>query len=64
MLIGQATLRDSDETSPAVLRVTPSEWRRLLEERSFLDHPDNRYQPPRRYCGRPVQVVPAQPHGS
>ena len=42
-----------------VLRLTHREWRRLLEERSFLEDETNRFQPPRRYHGRPVQIVPA-----
>ena len=41
-----------------VLRLTPREWRTVLERRSFLERDDNRFQTPRRFCGRPVQIVP------
>jgi hypothetical protein len=43
---------------PAPLRLTPSEWRAVLEHRSFLERPDNRFQHPRRLYGAPVQIVP------
>ena len=43
---------------PPVLRLTPSEWRVVLERRSFLERDDNRFQSPRRFCGRPVEIVP------
>ena len=43
---------------PSVLRLTPREWRIVLERRSFLEREDNRFQSPRRFCGRPVQIVP------
>ena len=47
------------EAAPArVLRLTPKEWRTVLERRSFLERADNRFQTPRRFCGRPVQIVP------
>jgi hypothetical protein len=39
------------------LRLTPREWRRILEDPSFLARPDNRYQQPRRLNGRPVEIV-------
>jgi hypothetical protein len=45
--------------APPVLRLTHGEWRRLLEQRAFLDNTDNQFQPPRRYLGRPVEIVPA-----
>ena len=41
-----------------VLRLTPREWRMVLERRSFLERDDNRFQTPRLFCGRPVQIVP------
>jgi hypothetical protein len=41
-----------------ILRLTPSEWRTVLERRSFLERDDNRFQAPRRFCGRPVEIVP------
>ncbi len=41
-----------------VLRLTPQEWRTVLERRSFLEREDNRFQTPRRFCGHPVQIVP------
>ncbi len=41
-----------------VLRLTPSEWRAVLEHRSFLEWEDNRFQPPRRLYGARVQIVP------
>ena len=48
------------EPHPAldVLRLTPKEWRTVLERRSFLERDDNRFQTPRLFCGRPVQIVP------
>lgn len=49
---------DAGPPRPPVLRLTPSEWRTVLERRSFLEHGDNRFQTPRRFCGRPVQIVP------
>ena len=39
------------------LTLTPSEWRRILEDPTFLSRPDNRYQQPRRLNGRPVEIV-------
>ena len=50
-----------DETDPMdapLLRLTPSEWRAVLERRSFLEGDDNRFETPRRLCGHPVQIVP------
>ena len=44
--------------APPVLRLTPSEWRTVLERRSFLEHDDNRFQTPRLLRGRPVEIVP------
>ena len=41
-----------------VLRLTPKEWRTVLERRSFLEREDNRFQTPRLFCGRPVEIVP------
>jgi hypothetical protein len=41
------------------LTLTPREWRRILEDPSFLARPDNRYQQPRRLNGRPVEIVRA-----
>ena len=41
-----------------VLRLTPMEWRAVLERRSFLERDDNRFQTPRLFCGRPVEIVP------
>ncbi len=41
-----------------VLRLTPKEWRTVLERRSFLESDDNRFQTPRLLCGRPVEIVP------
>ena len=46
-----------DEAAP-VIRLTPSEWRTVLERRGFLERDDNRFQLPRRFCGRPVEIVP------
>jgi hypothetical protein len=42
----------------AVLKLTPPEWRAVLEQRSFLERADNRFQHPRRLFGAPVQIVP------
>ncbi len=53
--------QSADDPGPVdapMLRLTWSEWRALLEQRSFLDHDDNRFQTPRRLYGRPVQIVP------
>ncbi len=50
-----------DPASPApvtVLRLTPWEWRTVLERRSFLEGEDNRFETPRLFCGHPVQIVP------
>lgn len=59
-MISNETGRDRpDDAQPSVLRLTHSEWRRLLEDRSFLENEDNRFQHPRRYKGRPVEIVPA-----
>ncbi|HZZ31224.1 MAG TPA: hypothetical protein VFE10_04450 [Phenylobacterium sp.] len=40
------------------LRFTPAEWHVLIEDGSFLTQPDNRYSPPRRLMGVPVEIVP------
>ena len=47
------------EGGPRPLTLTPREWRRILEDPSFLARPDNRYQQPRRLNGRPVEIVRA-----
>lgn len=44
-------------TSSAPFRFTPAEWRRLLEDGSFLRDGDNSYAP-RRLMGVPVEIVP------
>jgi len=41
-----------------VLRVTPSQWRAILDSRGFLDRPDNHFQHPRRFLGASVQIIP------
>jgi hypothetical protein len=41
----------------APFRFTPAEWRRVLEDASFLRHGDNSYAP-RRLMGVPVEIVP------
>ncbi len=41
-----------------ILKFTPAEWRVLLEDRSFLEEPDNSYAPMRRLMGVPVVIVP------
>jgi hypothetical protein len=43
---------------PPVLRLTPKEWRAVLERPSFLEREDNRFAAPRLFCGRPVEIVP------
>jgi hypothetical protein len=40
-----------------VLRLTPAEWRFLLQDGSFLRDPDNSCLP-RRLMGIPVEIVP------
>ncbi len=50
---------DDDASAPKpVLRLTPKEWRTVLERRSFLESDDNRFQTPRLFFGRPVEIVP------
>ncbi len=49
---------DDDAAPKPVLRLTPKEWRTVLERRSFLESNDNRFQTPRLFCGRPVEIVP------
>ncbi len=51
------TADEAPETGP-VLRLTPQEWRTVLERRSFLERDGNRFQTPRLFCGRPVQIIP------
>ena len=51
----------ADDPGPAnrpMLRLTWTEWRTVLEQRSFLERDDNRFQIPRRLYGQPVQIVP------
>jgi hypothetical protein len=52
------TDRDVGTRATEVLKLTPSEWRAVLEHRSFLERADNRFQHPRRLYGAPVQIVP------
>ncbi|MHB8286043.1 MAG: hypothetical protein ACYDD1_15395 [Caulobacteraceae bacterium] len=47
-----------DDADQPCLRLTPGEWRVILETDSFLDHQDNRFQHPRRFLGAPVQIIP------
>ncbi len=49
---------DPDPEAAPVLRMTPPEWRSVLERRSFLEGEDNRFATPRRLYGRLVQIVP------
>ena len=54
----QITTEHNDDERPfGTLRFTPAEWRVLLEDRSFLDEPDNDFAP-RRLMGLPVEIVP------
>ena len=53
-----AAADDPDSAEARVLRLTPKEWRTVLERRSFLERDDNRFQTPRRFCGHLVQIVP------
>jgi hypothetical protein len=41
-----------------VLTFTPAEWRAIIEDPTFLRHPDNCYTNPRRLLGLPVRIVP------
>ena len=52
------TQTDGAPNHAFALRFTPAEWRRLLEDRHFLAEADNRYCPPRRLMGVPVEIVP------
>jgi hypothetical protein len=54
------TTEHDDENRPpfGTLKFTPAEWRVLLEDRSFLEEPDNSYAPERRLMGLPVEIVP------
>jgi DNA-binding IclR family transcriptional regulator len=47
----------SASSGKVALRFTPAEWRRLLEDASFLRDRDNSYAP-RRLMGLPVEIVP------
>ena len=38
-------------------RLTPAEWRAVLADGSFLEHPDNCCRP-RRLMGVPVEIIP------
>lgn len=49
---------DREPNGESVLHFTPAEWRRCLEDPSFLDDQDNRYLPPRRLMGVAVAIVP------
>ena len=50
---------DEPESAEApLLLLTWTEWRAVLERRSFLEREDNSFQTPRRLCGRAVQIVP------
>ncbi len=51
------SLQRASHTPADPLRLTPGEWRLILEDPSFLSRPDNRYQQPRRLNGRPVEIV-------
>ena len=51
-------LEEAASRSQPTLRLTPQEWRTVLERRSFLERDDNRFQTPRLFRGRPVQIVP------
>ncbi len=51
------TFRD-EAHDPAPLRLTPGQWRTILESESFLERADNRFQHPRRFHGAPVQIIP------
>jgi hypothetical protein len=45
------------------LRLTPAEWRLLLEDSSFLTEQDNSYLPPRRLMGIAVEIIPDHQFG-
>ena len=47
----------TDPSNPFVLRFTPAEWHRLLEDRSFLDDPCNGHGTRRRLLGLPVEII-------
>ena len=38
-------------------RLTPAEWRAVIQDETFLKDPGNSYQP-RRLMGVPVEIVP------
>lgn len=50
--------RDRSAQGDTSLHFTPAEWRMLLEDRAFLKDGDNRFAPPRRLMGVPVEIVP------
>ena len=58
MTIQTADQTDKDKHHRFALRLTPAEWRAMLEESSFLEDWDNSYLPPRRLMGVPVEIVP------
>jgi hypothetical protein len=41
-------------------RLTPAEWRAVIEDETFLKDPANSYRP-RRLMGVPVEIVPDRP---
>ena len=51
-------LPPSEDHDRDELRFTPSQWHTLLEKRSFLERDDNHSDPPRRFLGHPVRIVP------
>ncbi len=56
------TTEHDDKRHFRALRFTPAEWRALLEDRSFLEQPDNDFAP-RRLMGLPVEIVPDHRQG-
>ena len=50
------------ETTRFALRLTPAEWRMLLEANGFLRDEDNSYRP-RRLLGVAVEIVPDHSFG-
>ncbi len=51
------TFQDHDQDLEP-LRLTPGQWRTILESENFLERADNRFQHPRRFHGAPVQIIP------
>ncbi len=45
------------EKSVYAFKLTPAEWRAVIEDETFLRDPDNSFQP-RRLMGVPVEIVP------